>query len=156
MFGSFRPTVSILLTLPTVQKPSRTPCTAGFPADAAERAVSKLLAPWPLRWKKCGIPHTPICGHQTVGKMMNYPLVVTYFRTHLDLFQQKTQLRFWTMICLFKPQFNVELSWTYVFQHDWGLKSWRCGSVSLKHLQNPKDQCYRNAQRTCLNLKLYI
>ena len=68
MFGSFRPTVSILLTLPTVQKPSRTPCTAGFPADAADRAVSKLLAPWPPRWKNVGYPTAPVVAIKQLGK----------------------------------------------------------------------------------------
>ena len=81
-----------------------------FPCGRCRARSVQVASPLATTLEKCGIPHTPICGHQTVGKMMNYPLVVTYFRTHLDLFQQKTQLRFWTMICLFKPQFNVELS----------------------------------------------
>jgi hypothetical protein len=83
---------------------------SGFPCGRCGSRSVQVASPLATTLEKCGIPHSPSCGHQTVGKMMNYPLVVTYFRTHLDLFQQKSQLRFWTMICLFKPQFNVELS----------------------------------------------
>ena len=160
MFGSFRPTVSILLTLPTIQKPTPDSMHSGFPCGRCGARSVQVASPLATMLEKCGIPmDTPVVAIKQLGKWWTTHWWSPIFGHLLTCFRFSAKKHNWGFgrwfACLSR---NLMWNWAeHLFFNMIGvLKSWRCGSVSLKHLQNPKDQCHRNAQRTCLNLKLYL